>query len=199
MLSSATLFADGREANRPDHIIIRFCSRSYSVWTDFLFSFLFLGLIPSCLFAFAWSYQLFSSVHDRPGCRNLAHVRRLCACDHFLLNKCLTYSVPWSQSAPTSSHKQSEIFGLHGAKAKSFVLLLLCLSCVPSRGLWVATSGGAVLSSQFEAVQTGMEPEAPASTGSTSPPGGGSILSVSSSGQYSPLSHTPTFISVQLV
>ena len=67
------------------------------------------------------------------------------------------------------------------------------------RGLWVATSGGAVLSSQFEAVQTGMEPEAPASTGSTSPPGGGSILSVSSSGQYSPLSHTPTFISVQLV
>ena len=83
MLSSATLFADGREANRPDLIIIRFCSRSYSVWSDFLFSFLFLGLIPSCLFAFAWSYQLFSSVHDRPGCRNLAHVRRLCACPAF--------------------------------------------------------------------------------------------------------------------
>ena len=77
------MLADGREANRPDHIIIRFCSRSYSVWTDFLFSFLFLGLIPSCLFAFAWSYQLFSSVHDRPGCRNLAHVRRLCACPAF--------------------------------------------------------------------------------------------------------------------
>ena len=61
------------------------------------------------------------------------------------------------------------------------------------RGLWVATSGGAVLSNQFEAVQTGMVPEAPASTGSTSPPGGGSILPVSSSGQYSPHTHTHTF------
>jgi hypothetical protein len=35
--------------------------------------FILLGLIPSCLFAFAWSCQLFSSVHNRPGCSHLTH------------------------------------------------------------------------------------------------------------------------------
>ena len=68
------------------------------------------------------------------------------------------------------SHKQSEIFDSAVPKPK----VLFCFCFVFLVSLLVAfgwpRQGGAVLSSQFEAVLTGMEPEAPASTGSTSPP-----------------------------
>ena len=65
---------NGRIKPFSDLIIIRFCFHAgRSVWSDYRISFHLLGLIPSCLFAFAWSCQLFSSVHNRPGCSHLTH------------------------------------------------------------------------------------------------------------------------------
>ena len=59
-------------------VIIRFCSKSRSDLTPL--SLLFLDLTCAVSSPFVYSYHLFSSVHNRPGCSHLTHARRLRAC-----------------------------------------------------------------------------------------------------------------------